>query len=174
MRGWGQELTQDVGGTQTWYLADRLGSVRGLANGSGSLTASYNYDPLGTPEGPPPGAYGFTGEPQNSTLGLVQLRARWYAPGPGRFLTIDLLGPRRVMRSAPMRICMATMIRSILGGPSPKVRPRSGEKRTSGLYGRRQRHVILSLKRHDVRCGPRSTCWQRWGAGSPGGSGGQP
>jgi hypothetical protein len=26
-RGWGQELSQEVGGTQTWYLADRLGSA---------------------------------------------------------------------------------------------------------------------------------------------------
>jgi RHS repeat-associated protein len=93
-RGWGQELSQEVGGTQTWYLADRLGSVRGLVNSPAGLTASYNYDPLGTPEGAAPGEYGFAGEPQNSTLGLVQLRARWYGTGPGRFLTHDPIAAR--------------------------------------------------------------------------------
>ena len=89
MRGWGQELSQEVGGTQTWYLADRLGSVRGLVNSPAGLTASYSYDPLGTPEGAAPGDYGFAGEPQNSVLGLVELRARWYGTGPGRFLSRD-------------------------------------------------------------------------------------
>ena len=38
IRGWGQELSQEVGGTQTWYLADRLGSVRGLVNSPAGLT----------------------------------------------------------------------------------------------------------------------------------------
>ncbi|MDQ6695037.1 MAG: hypothetical protein M3014_11570 [Chloroflexota bacterium] len=36
-----------------------------------------------------PQDYGFTGEPQNSATGLVQLRARWYNTLSGRFQTHD-------------------------------------------------------------------------------------
>jgi RHS repeat-associated protein len=90
VRGYGQEISREQGGTSTWLVGDRLGSVRAEYNGSGTLTTSYNYDPFGMPEGASlPPDYGFTGEPQSASLGLVQLRARWYAPNSGRFLSRD-------------------------------------------------------------------------------------
>lgn len=91
IRGWGQELSKESGGTTSaWYLSDRLGSVRGLASITGTLTTSYNYDPFGTPQGTSlPSDYGYTGEPHDSGSGLVHLRARWYGTGAGRFLTQD-------------------------------------------------------------------------------------
>lgn len=99
VRGWGQELSRedDPGKASiiSWYLPDRLGSVRGMLDNSGNLSASYNYDPYGTPEGTStPRDYGFTGEPQNTTLGLVYLRARWYSTPSGRFPTRDPLQGR--------------------------------------------------------------------------------
>jgi RHS repeat-associated protein len=92
VRGWGQELSRTASsGTGTeWYLSDRLGSIRGLTDSAGQVTAGYDYDPYGTPEGTSlPQDYGFTGEPQDQSTALVQLRARWYSPGAGRFLTQD-------------------------------------------------------------------------------------
>ncbi len=64
--------------------------MRLLMDGSGKVTSSYNYDPFGTPEGTSqPTDYGFTGEAHNATLGLVQLRARWYSTTSGRFQSHD-------------------------------------------------------------------------------------
>lgn len=86
VRGWGQELNRQVGSTTQWYLADHLGTIRATADGTGNLLSSYNYDPFGTPEGTSqPIDYGFTGEPQSSSTGLVHLRARWYNTVAGRF-----------------------------------------------------------------------------------------
>jgi RHS repeat-associated protein len=94
VRGWGQELSREdfpgKGSTATWYLPDRLGSVRGTMDNAGSLSNTYNYDPFGTPEGgSAPQDYGFAGEPQNSFLKQVYLRARWYNTQNGRFDTRD-------------------------------------------------------------------------------------
>ncbi|HKP52977.1 MAG TPA: RHS repeat-associated core domain-containing protein [Chloroflexia bacterium] len=64
-----------------------------MLDASGGLTSSYNYDPYGTSEGTSlPQDYGFTGEPQNSTTGLVHLRARWYSTVSGRFISRDPFG----------------------------------------------------------------------------------
>jgi RHS repeat-associated protein len=89
-RGWGQELSREQAGTVTWLVGDRLGSVRAEYNNSGTLTANVNYDPFGTPQGgSQPSDFGFTGEPHEAGGGLVHLRARWYAPGSGRFVSRD-------------------------------------------------------------------------------------
>ncbi|HKP52979.1 MAG TPA: DUF6531 domain-containing protein [Chloroflexia bacterium] len=103
VRGWGGELSRESGGTtNAWYLGDRLGTVRGVMDGSGALMSGYNYDPYGTPEGISlPDDYGFTGEVQNATNGLVHLRARWYNTSGGRFNTDD---PFRGWAKRPMSL----------------------------------------------------------------------
>ena len=77
IRGWGAELARGTSGGTAWYLADRLGSVRGEYGTTANVTGKVNYDPFGVPEagsglGAPTG-YGFTGEPQDSAAGTVQL-----------------------------------------------------------------------------------------------------
>lgn len=71
---------------------DALGSVRAELSGSGRLTNAYDYAAYGALRaslaGPP--LLGFAGE-LNDPSGLIYLRARWYDPGVGRFLTRDLL-----------------------------------------------------------------------------------
>ncbi|MFB0537484.1 MAG: RHS repeat-associated core domain-containing protein [Anaerolineae bacterium] len=55
------------------------------------MTYAARYAPFGTllwQQGSPPGPWGFAGEFQDPT-GLIYLRARWYDPGTGRFLTRD-------------------------------------------------------------------------------------
>jgi RHS repeat-associated protein len=74
-----------------YYLTDALGSVRQVASSAGEVTLSKRYDPYGWVldfEGGSNPSFGFTGEMQDST-GMVYLRARYYAPTDGRFLSRD-------------------------------------------------------------------------------------
>ena len=67
------------------------GSVRQLTDASGTLILSRNYDPFGNPwgvAGEEPTIFGYTGQ-QTDPIGMVYLRARYYIPGLGRFLTKD-------------------------------------------------------------------------------------
>ena len=51
------------GSTDVHYLGDALGSVRGLTDGTGSLTATADYDVFGALRGGAgTGTFGFTGE----------------------------------------------------------------------------------------------------------------
>ena len=75
-----------TGSTRTWYLPDALNTVRRTLNDAGTPSAPLSYDPWGTPEGGAvPPIFGFTGELQDVSAGLVNLRARWYTPGSGTF-----------------------------------------------------------------------------------------
>ena len=68
-----------------------MGSVRQLATASKALTLAKSYQPYGTvlsSTGSGASMYGYTGE-QTDNTGLVFLRARYYAPAQGRFLTAD-------------------------------------------------------------------------------------
>jgi hypothetical protein len=80
---------------QTYFLYDGLGSTTELANGGGTVTGTYRYDAFGSVR-THTGAgteWTFTGE-QNDPTGLVYLRARYYDPAVGRFLS-------RIRSSAP-------------------------------------------------------------------------
>lgn len=84
-------------GSNAWsyYLPDRLGSVRQLTDHSGAVTLARSYDPFGNgleQVGAGQSTFGYTGEQMDPT-GLVFLRARYYNPGSGRFLTADSIIP---------------------------------------------------------------------------------
>ncbi|WP_161668725.1 RHS repeat-associated core domain-containing protein [Kallotenue papyrolyticum] len=82
---YGHERLLALEGTaQTWYGSDALGSVRQTLDATGAALTALHYDPWGTPP-----VFGFTGELQDGTRGLVYLRARWYQPQHGRFLSRD-------------------------------------------------------------------------------------
>ncbi|MCS7016686.1 MAG: RHS repeat-associated core domain-containing protein [Gemmatales bacterium] len=73
-----------------YHLGDALGSVRQLADAGGGVTLARSYEPYGSVQSSAGGRatmYGFTGEAQSG--GLVYLRARYYAPSIGRFLSRD-------------------------------------------------------------------------------------
>ncbi len=76
-------------GVKTWYVADALGSVRRTVTNAGVPLGIINYDPWGTPESGTVPTFGFTGEVQDVASGLVNLRARWYSTGRGRFTSVD-------------------------------------------------------------------------------------
>jgi RHS repeat-associated protein len=85
-----ERLASVEGSNRTWYVPDALGSVRVTLNTAGDVLTTHRYDPYGTPQlGDVPRTFGFTGEPHDTTVGLVNLRARWYATAEGRLLTRD-------------------------------------------------------------------------------------
>ncbi len=88
---YGHERLLALEGTaQTWYGSDALGSVRQTLDATGAPLSALHYDPWGLPQGgATPPTFGFTGELQDGVTGLVQLRARWYQPQHGRFVSRD-------------------------------------------------------------------------------------
>jgi len=78
--------------TPSFYGYDGFGSVRQLTSLAGGVTDSYNYDAFGnllSSPGPTPNNYLYRGEQYDSDLGLYYLRARYYNPQTGRFLSRD-------------------------------------------------------------------------------------
>jgi RHS repeat-associated protein len=83
-----------VSTTTEYFLSDALGSVRQLTDTAGEITLSKTYNPYGenvSSAGDAQTSYGFTGEYTDST-GDIYLRARYYNPNDGRFLTKDTWG----------------------------------------------------------------------------------
>ena len=73
-----------------YYLYDGIGSTRALADGGGSVAARYDYDAFGNPTQPVSALnrHTFNGQ-QYDADGLYYLRARYYDPMAGRFLSQD-------------------------------------------------------------------------------------
>jgi RHS repeat-associated protein len=89
---YGHDLLAQKEGTWAYHLNDGLGSVRQLADGDGDVTMAQGYTPFGVPlwsQGSGVTGYGFTGEQWGAYTGLLFLRARYYEPGAGRFISKD-------------------------------------------------------------------------------------
>ena len=79
-----------AGSTRTEELHDTLGSTRLTTDAAGSTQSALRFDPYGRPlSGTQPQPFGFTGEMQNGSSELVNLRARWYQPQLGVFVSKD-------------------------------------------------------------------------------------
>ncbi|MGE3793864.1 MAG: RHS repeat-associated core domain-containing protein [Dehalococcoidia bacterium] len=87
----------DGSGSQTYFSYDAVGSVTDLTDGSGTVTDTYVYDVFGTitsHSGPSTNYWLFTGEQQDRATGdtgYYFLRARYYDPALGRFISRDPL-----------------------------------------------------------------------------------
>lgn len=89
---YGHDLLYSIENTTPHYLhTDSLGSTIAVTDGAGSIEQAFSYDVFGQLRGMT-GAGGtthtFTGE-ENDHDGLVYLRARYYEPSSGRFLSRD-------------------------------------------------------------------------------------
>ena len=90
--GLGRIGQQNIVGRQ-YYFGDALGSVRQLINPAGTVTQACNFEPFGkslSTAGNPLTKYGFTAEWTDPT-NLIYLRARYYDPATGMFLSKDPL-----------------------------------------------------------------------------------
>jgi RHS repeat-associated protein len=78
-----------------WYLKDRLGTVRDLADSSGGVINHIDYDSFGgliAQTHPDQGdRFLFTGREYEPALGIYYYRARYYNPDLGRFMNEDPL-----------------------------------------------------------------------------------
>ena len=78
--------------TPSFYAYDGRGTVRMLTNSAGAVTDTYAYDAFGNllaQTGSTPNVYLYRGERWDADLGLYYLRARWYNPATGRFMSRD-------------------------------------------------------------------------------------
>ena len=84
-------ISRETAGGMQYYLADALGSTRLITDASGTITGECTFDAFGNPTASSGGAgnrFSFTGqwaEPEDLTF----LRARFYEPETGRFLSVD-------------------------------------------------------------------------------------
>jgi RHS repeat-associated protein len=81
---------------QTWfYHGDALGSVAALTDSSGNLRRTYAYDSWGRSQSAgdsqPPNPFLFAGRQYDAETGLYYMRARYYDPVVGRFMSQDPL-----------------------------------------------------------------------------------
>jgi len=83
----------DNAGAQTYFLYDGLGSTTNLTDGNGTTTGTFAYDVFGElrPPSSPANQWLFTGEQRDGDSGLYYLRARYYDPTTGRFISQDPL-----------------------------------------------------------------------------------
>jgi RHS repeat-associated protein len=90
----GTELVaQQRDGTISYYLHDGQQSVRMLTDATGAVTDRYRYDAFGAPQqqlGTTVNSYQYTGQQFDVSTGLYSLRARYYQPTSGRFLSRDV------------------------------------------------------------------------------------
>ena len=86
-------FSQTREGETSYYLTDALSSTRALTDTSGSLTDSYSaFGDLFSQNGNTTNHYLFIGQQYDTATGLYSMRARYYDPGVGRFLTWDTWG----------------------------------------------------------------------------------
>jgi len=86
--------TQVASGTTSFYGYDGHGDVRYLTDVAGKVTDTYDYDAFGNvvgSTGATANVYRYQGEAFDSETGLYYLRARYYDPVAGRFLSADPL-----------------------------------------------------------------------------------
>jgi RHS repeat-associated protein len=88
-------ISQTTGSTTSYPLGDGLGSTAALTDSSGTVTATYKYDVFGAVKsstGPGSTEFRFAGQQDDLALGYQYLRARYYDPSTGRFISKDPFG----------------------------------------------------------------------------------
>jgi RHS repeat-associated protein len=85
-------IAQYAGAQPQYYLGDALDSVRQVTDINDAVLLAQSFDPFGNPlkhQGTETSSFGYAGE-QTDQTGLQFLRARYYSPIAGRFITQDL------------------------------------------------------------------------------------
>src|SRR5205814_2186996 len=83
----------DSGGATTWYLTDKLGTVRDIVETTGTVLDHLSYDSYGKVLTESSAADGdrfkFAGREYDTETGLYYNRARYYDPTTGQFVSQD-------------------------------------------------------------------------------------
>jgi RHS repeat-associated protein len=90
----GMPLEQVTSSTTNYFHHDQLGSTRALTDANGTTVATYTYDAYGklsASTGSMTNPFMFAGQYFDSDSGLYYLRARYYDPSTGQFLSRDPL-----------------------------------------------------------------------------------
>jgi RHS repeat-associated protein len=81
--------------TKYYYNMEMPGHVTGLVDGAGTVVNKYDYTPFGSATTATEGVeqpLGYMGRELDRVSGLYYVRARWYDPEQGRFLSEDPIG----------------------------------------------------------------------------------
>jgi RHS repeat-associated protein len=92
----GLPLEQVTSSGTLYYHHDQLGSTRALTNSTGTVVASYTYDPYGNltaSTGTATNPFRYAGQYTDPETGYQYLRNRYYDPATAQFLTRDPLVP---------------------------------------------------------------------------------
>ncbi len=90
----GQRVAMKKGSVTTWLFGDHLGSTsKTYVNGSGNPTEQRYYPWGGTRYGSSPTAFQYTGQRNDSSIGLYFYGARYYDPALARFVQADTITP---------------------------------------------------------------------------------
>jgi RHS repeat-associated protein len=84
--------SKDISSDRKYLLEDGLGNIRFTTNSSGSKRDQMDFDPFGNLYKSPffgDSSFQFKGEYAHDATGLVFMRARWYDPITGRFISRD-------------------------------------------------------------------------------------
>lgn len=88
----GMPIAEITGTDAAWYHQDHLGSTRLVTDQAGNPLGTYTYDPYGAPAdttGTFDPLLDYAGQYTDQETGLQYLRARYYDPNTGQFLTRD-------------------------------------------------------------------------------------
>src|SRR5438445_11267512 len=80
------------GGTAWYYEQDGLDSVTSLSNGAGALAQTYTFDSFGNQtasSGSLTNPFRFAGREFDTESSLYYMRARYFDPATGRFISED-------------------------------------------------------------------------------------
>ncbi len=95
MPGVAQHDASQPSEAQRWgYTLSDAQNARLLVDGAGALARRWEWEPFGTARaesGTAQARFGYGGEERDDETGLVNLRARYYDPAIGRFLSRDSL-----------------------------------------------------------------------------------
>ena len=120
----------DGAGNRTYFSYDGLGSTSDLTDAAGTVTDTYSYDVFGAVRartGTNASPWKFTGEQEDGAVGdsgYYFLRARYYDPSTGRFISKDPIpfAQRYAYAVKPDGIDLTALVQSalpavVLAGP---------------------------------------------------------
>ncbi len=93
----GRRVAMRENGVLSWLLTDQLGSTAMTLTASAAITGELRYKAYGETRytyGAPSTKYRFTGQREESTIGLYFYNARWYDAVLGRFVQADTVVPQ--------------------------------------------------------------------------------